>query len=578
MKSISTYPDPQVAVVSEAPIRPRTHFHSAVRRTRGAFAQTIHLLLIIAVAVIGATSGSAQSYIPTDIIPPNGGVFRADAMNDSGQVVGSYTPPAGFERPAVWQNGAMTILPLLPGAVSGWARGLNNNGQFVGACSRSVSDGTVLPQACIWENGTVRALASVDGTNESAAWAINDAGTIIGHIYTPMNIVGNPWMKHRQAVVWQGNSAGKLVPPSAGAHTWAYAIDNFGRVAVSWSSDAAQGDGTWRAARWTPDMSNGTTGTMITLSYGIAYDINNEGVVAAGEVPYWGAALFNGSNLIGLGGHTARSVNETGTAVGYSLVDEATTVALVWDAQNGMRDLNAVLSTTTAQSYPGSLRGGLEINSSGQILASTVQGFCVLTPSSQAPGPERPAAPSAISSDASDTAVQIYWNSVYYASGYNVKRATVSGGPYITIARNVMETAFLDRSVVNGTRYYYVVSSVNGSYESTDSPETMAQPSALPPPPPVPNAPTNLTVGLAKNAKSVNVAWKQPTNTEIYRNRVYRSTNGGVSYSQLALINPGTNYLDTNVSRGVNYTYAVTALNSNGQESALSNTVTVRLK
>jgi fibronectin type 3 domain-containing protein len=271
-------------------------------------------------------------------------------------------------------------------------------------------------------------------------------------------------------------------------------------------------------------------------------------------------------------------VNDTGTVVGYSLVDEWTTIPFVWDAQNEMRDLNTLLSTITPNTYPGSLTGGVEINGAGQILATTVQGFCLLTPSSQPPGPELPAAPSSISSDASERAVQIYWNSVYYASGYNVKRATVSGGPYTTIARGVTDTTFLDTAVVNGARYYYVVSSVNGSYESADSPETAAQLTAPPPPPPVPNAPTDLTATVAKGAKTVNLAWKQPTNTEIHWNRVYRSTNGGASYTQLALINAGPSYIDGAVSRGVTYVYAVTAINSNGQESVGSNTVTVRVK
>jgi autotransporter-associated beta strand protein len=86
--------------------------------------------------------------------------------------------------------------------------------------------------------------------------------------------------------------------------------------------------------------------------------------------------------------------------------------------------------------------------------------------------PAAPAQPSAVNKN---NEVDLNWNSASGASTYNVKRATVSGGPYTTIA-NVSTTAYADISVNNGSPYYYVVSSVGATKESANSPEAFGVP------------------------------------------------------------------------------------------------------
>ncbi|WP_254659708.1 hypothetical protein [Paenibacillus sp. KS1] len=64
------------------------------------------------------------------------------------------------------------------------------------------------------------------------------------------------------------------------------------------------------------------------------------------------------------------------------------------------------------------------------------------------------------------------------AKSYNVKRSNSSGGKYFTIASGVSGTSFTDRTVDNGTTYYYVVSAVNEVGESGDSKEISVTPNA----------------------------------------------------------------------------------------------------
>jgi TatA/E family protein of Tat protein translocase len=76
-------------------------------------------------------------------------------------------------------------------------------------------------------------------------------------------------------------------------------------------------------------------------------------------------------------------------------------------------------------------------------------------------------APTGLSAKPGKGQVSLSWSASVGASSYNVKRSGTSGGPYALIA-STGATSHSDEGLATGT-YYYVVSSVGASGESTNS-------------------------------------------------------------------------------------------------------------
>ncbi|MGA2864218.1 MAG: glycoside hydrolase family 52 protein [Verrucomicrobiota bacterium] len=131
-----------------------------------------------------------------------------------------------------------------------------------------------------------------------------------------------------------------------------------------------------------------------------------------------------------------------------------------------------------------------------------------------------PEAPSGLSALAGDRQAVLFWNGAALARGYNLKRATVSGGPYTPAASGVTGASFTDPGLVNGITYYYVVTATNQIGEGLPSPEASATPYG-----PVPSTGTNITVlvnggNLTVSWPSNYVGWILQTNTVDVGNNV----------------------------------------------------------
>jgi len=95
--------------------------------------------------------------------------------------------------------------------------------------------------------------------------------------------------------------------------------------------------------------------------------------------------------------------------------------------------------------------------------------------SADSPYPASPVAPAptGVTTESGVGRITVKWapSAGDTANGYNVKRATTSGGPYTSLSSWTANTypAYTDTTVVNGTTYYYVVAANNPAGSSGDS-------------------------------------------------------------------------------------------------------------
>ena len=194
-------------------------------------------------------------------------------------------------------------------------------------------------------------------------------------------------------------------------------------------------------------------------------------------------------------------------------------------------------------------------NSAGQSAASTQTS---VTPD---PTITTPAIPMGVAATAGNAQASLTWTASSGATSYHVKRSTTSGGAYSQVGAPTT-TSYIDASLANGTRYYYVVSALDSAGESANSAQVSATPSAPVAIVTIPVAPT----GLSATAGSAQVAlsWSSSTGATSYH--VKRATTSGGAYTQVAAPT-ASSYTDTSVSNGTTYYYVVSALDSAGESA-----------
>ena len=89
-----------------------------------------------------------------------------------------------------------------------------------------------------------------------------------------------------------------------------------------------------------------------------------------------------------------------------------------------------------------------------------------------------PLAPTGVVANAGNMQVMLTWNASAGATSYQVKRATVNGGPYTQTGASPTTTSFTDTGLTNGTTYFYVIVASNTAGLSPNSAQVSAIPSS----------------------------------------------------------------------------------------------------
>jgi hypothetical protein len=191
-----------------------------------------------------------------------------------------------------------------------------------------------------------------------------------------------------------------------------------------------------------------------------------------------------------------------------------------------------------------------------------------------------PQAPGMMTAERGDKRVELFWNPVEGATGYNVYRRMEEeeGFPLNPLNREPLNaTQFTDLNVQNDIKYIYSVRSVKRvvktDVEGRGSPDLPATPVKLTPP----SAPVGLTAIPLKEGIELN--WRKNAEPDLLGYYVYRRISGEEEFKRLNE-SPVTKetYLDTDVVLEQEYEYAVTAVDNSPRRNESPRSEEVRVK
>jgi hypothetical protein len=234
----------------------------------------------------------------------------------------------------------------------------------------------------------------------------------------------------------------------------------------------------------------------------------------------------------------------------------ATAITITWSASVGASAYNVKRATASGGPYAQVANTSALAYADSAVVLGTVYYYVV---SSVAPDGEStnslsasasliapPLAPTGPVATPGDGQVTLAWIASTGATGYRVKRASVSGGPYTQIATTTAPN-YVDNAVTNFTTYFYVISATNVAGESPNSTQVNATPSTIPTQfgtwTNVTPAGVDLTNDLCSNygATSVQTDPMNPSHlyTMFHCQGVWKSTDYGLTWA--GPINTGTN-------------------------------------
>ncbi|WP_158299421.1 carboxypeptidase regulatory-like domain-containing protein [Paenibacillus antri] len=186
-----------------------------------------------------------------------------------------------------------------------------------------------------------------------------------------------------------------------------------------------------------------------------------------------------------------------------------------------------------------------------------------------------PAVPEGLEATASSDRIELQWQAVGDAdlSGYRVYTSMNGGQDWDTGVAAGTATAYTVTEVTQGLAYTFAVTAVDRSgNESAKSGVVTAVPLEVPDTVP-PAVPAGLTATV--EAAHALLAWSAVEDDALVGYNLYRSLDGGLSWHALLSAFAGTSYTVSDLTPGVLYQFAVSAVDAAGNESAKSEAVAV---
>lgn len=236
---------------------------------------------------------------------------------------------------------------------------------------------------------------------------------------------------------------------------------------VPWSVNQQEDNGTWMP-QGIYSFNTGSGGSVLVRNDGANGYVTADAAKFVRIMPALPAAPA---------GLTATAASSSTINLSWTASPGATSYTIGRGTANGGPYTTIATGVTGTTTTSGGLAGGTAYyyvvsgaNSGNQGVASAPAAATTL--------PAPPAAPTGVTAMAGNARILLDWGAVTGATGYQVKRATVSGGPY-TLVSSPTTSDYIDTGLTNGTTYYYVILATNTAGSSGNSAQVSAKAQAV---------------------------------------------------------------------------------------------------
>jgi len=317
----------------------------------------------------------------------------------------------------------------------------------------------------------------------------------------------------------------------------------------------------------------------ITVTDGTLSITNKRGgaVIFTGSIDDIANGVFNGDALPPTSAAPATPTDLTAASgtgqvtLSWTSVSNATSYNLYYATTAGVTKASGTKISSVSAPF---VKTGLAAGTTYYFVVTAVNGAGESAASAQAsavtaaapPVATVPAAPTGLIAVGGTNQATLSWSVVSSATSYNVYYATSSGVTKSNGTKIASATSpLVQPGLTAGTTYYYIVTAVNSTGESTASIQVAATTLPAIPAPTAPGAPSSVTATGGTNQATI--TWPAVSGASSYN--IYWSATSGVTKTNGTKVAAATSpYVKTALSAGTTYYFIVTAVNSVGESAA----------